>query len=112
MKVKIFFKSLILFLIGIFIFTILDVGGEVEQIGQVVQPILYAVILVISTQFKKFRKNILFFSFILFGTMIIFYLLKRVEISDWIARLGFGMLFITIFSYLPQLIKKGYVEKF
>lgn len=112
MKVNKVIISSILFVISFFIFVVLDVGMTVEQISQIVQPLFFALTLVISVLFTQFRKHLLVFSIVCLIILVITYLFGMIEVSDWIGRLGFGMFFITIFSYLPQLIKKGYIEKF
>lgn len=101
--------SFIFFLI---IFTILDFGMEINKFIQLTQPIIFALTAVIAIFFLKLRKLILVISLSLLSLMIFTYLLSLLDISKWVGSLGFGMLFITIFSYLPQVIKKGYIEKF
>lgn len=85
---------------------------EIKQPVQLIQPVIFALTGVIATFFLRKRKLILIISLSLLSLMIFAYLLSLMDISNWLGSLGFGMLFITIFSYLPQVIKRGYVEKF
>lgn len=102
----------ILFVISFLIFIVLDVGMNVEQASQIIQPLFFALVFVVTTLFTGFRKYILIFSLALLFLLIIAYLFGRLSLSDWIGRLGFGILFLTIFSYIPELVKKGHIEKF
>lgn len=85
---------------------------NLEQTNQAMQPLFFALTLVISVLFTQFRKHLLVFSLLCLITLVISYLFGMIEVSDWIGRLGIGMLVIILFSYFPQLIKRGYIEKF
>ncbi|MBI2596946.1 hypothetical protein HYW41_02205 [Candidatus Daviesbacteria bacterium] len=102
----------VVFLLSGFIFAFLDNGIEIERFDQIIQPIFFAVILTSDILLPSFRKNLIIFSCCLLVLMILIYLLQNLMIADWIGRLGFGILFITIFSYTPEIIKRGYLEKF
>lgn len=112
MKANKIIISPILFVIAVFIFTVLDVGMKVDQINQLVQPLFFAATFTLSVLFANFRKYLLICSGLLLILLVITYMLQMLVISDWVGRLGFGMLLIILFSYFPQLIKRGYIEKF
>lgn len=111
MKANKIIIALILFVIAVFVFTVLDVGMNVDQINQLVQPLFFAATFTLSVLFANFRKYLLISSALLLILLVITYILQMLVISDWVGRLGFGILFIVIFSYLPQFIKKGFLEK-
>src|SRR3989344_9074499 len=92
--------SPILFVISFLIFIVLDVGVNVEQASQIIQPLFFALTLVISILFTRFKKRLLVFSIVCLIILVGTYLFGMIEVSDWIGRLGFGIFFITIFSYL------------
>lgn len=102
----------ILIVVLAYIFIILNIGVKINQISQVIQPLIFAVSVVICIFSSKFRKYIIQLSLVLLLFMVLSYLFNFLEISNWVGSLGFGLLFITVFSYVPKLIKKGYIEKF
>lgn len=112
MKANKIILSPIVFIISFFVFVVLDVGMNIEHIYQAVQPLFFAITFVISLLFTEFRKYLLICSATLLIVLVVIYLFGMIEVSDWIGRLGFGILIIVLFSYLPQLIKRGYIEKF
>ena len=108
---KIIFISII-FIISFLLFIYLDDGFDIQAIKQIIQPLFFAFAFTSSVLFANLRRYLLVSSCSLLAILILFYLLQMLEIADWIGRMGFGILFITIFSYLPQFIKRGYIEKF
>ncbi len=105
-------KKILLILFFLVVFVVLNEGGKINQMDQLIQPLLFAVSAVISVYSPKFRKYIIRLSAGLLFIMVITYLFNELEISSWMGSLGFGLLFISVFSYSPQLIKKGYIEGF
>ena len=103
---------LILIIFFTLIFFVLDFGFSFNHISQVIQPLIFATTAAICILYPYYKKPILFVSQVPLFLMIVTYLIKMLDFSNWIGSLGFGMLFITIFSYLPQIFKKGYIEKF
>lgn len=101
-----------LFIISIFAFTILDHGFGIKNIDEVIQPILFSLGFVIAVLLSPYRKYLFVTSMILLSLMVLTYLLQMMEISNWLGSLGFGMLVITFFSYIPEIVKKGFIEKF
>lgn len=100
-----------LFIIFTFIFTILDVGLIINQFDQIIQPVFFSASLIICLLYSSNRKYILIVSIILLFLMILIYLLNMIVLSNWVGSLGLGILFITFTTYIPQLIKVGYIEK-
>lgn len=102
----------ILIIISTCIFLVLDNGGDTTQTSLIIQPILFGISFTISILFSSLRKYLMILSVILLSFMILIYLFQRLDISNWLGSLGFGMLFVTVLSYLPQFIKRGYIEKY
>lgn len=111
MLTKIIFIPIV-FIFFVFIFTILDTGIEVNQLALLIQPIIFALCAVITIFFINLRKVILITSLTLLSLMIFTYLLNLLDKSNWIGSLGFGMLVIVALSYLPNLIKEGFIHKY
>ncbi len=59
---------------------------------------------------KKYKQYILWISTFLLISMIILYLLWQIQLSDLLGSIGFGMFFIFILSYLPDLVRIGFVK--
>lgn len=102
----------ILMIIVTSIFIILDNGGDVTQVNQIIQPIFFGITLILSVFFSNLRKYLIIIAITFLILLIFTYLFQMIEISAWLGNLGFGMLTITIFSYTPQFIRKGFIEKF
>ncbi len=58
------------------------------------------------------RKYLLVISFVLLVLMVPFLLMGRLDTADLLGSLGFGSLMVVTISYLPQLLRKGYIDKF
>lgn len=102
----------ILTIIFTFIFHLLSFELETNSVNRIIQPLIFSITLVIGILFSTFRKVVIIISLILLLLMILTYLFNILDFSNWLGSLGFGMLFITIMTYLPEFIKKGYIEKF
>lgn len=62
--------------------------------------------------FLRLRKIVLVISLFFIGLMIFTYLIGLLEISNMIGSWGFGIFTVVVATYLPQLIKKGFIEKY
>lgn len=100
------------FFIFSYIFLVLNSGGVIKQLGQLIQPALFAASCIICIFFPKKRKNIIYTALTLLVLMVLTYLFNFLETSNWTGSLGFGLLLITVFSYIPELIKEGFIKKF
>lgn len=104
--------AFVLILIFTFLFTIINVGLDINSVNQIIQPLIFALTAAIGILYFPLRKYFLVVSLCLFSLMVMTYLINMLEVSNRIGSLGFGMLFITVASYLPEIIKKGNIEKF
>ncbi len=96
----------VVFLVG---FYILEYGFTFDSTGKLLVPLLLSAFTTIMLFKPKFKRHILFFSGVCLALMIFFNLLS---FSKDVGNFGFSLLIVTIFLYLPELIKKGRVEKF
>ncbi len=108
---KIILAPLLLVIFTI-IFIVLNVGMNITGVDQIIQPVTFATTLTICFLFSYYRKYLMATSIVLLILLVFTYLLGILVVSDWVGSLGFGMLVIISFSYLPQFITRGYVEKF
>ena len=104
--------AFVLILVFTFLFTIMNVGLEINSVNQIIQPLIFALTATIDILYFPLRKYFLAASLCLLSLMVMTYLINMLEVSNWVGSLGFGMLFITVASYLPEIIKKGNIEKF
>lgn len=100
----------------IWIFIILGFGLNVNLLEialfKFIQPVIFAVTATICIFFPFLRKYLLMVSLTLLIFMILTYLFNLFDFANWTGNLGFGILAIVVFSYIPQLLKKGYLEKY
>lgn len=100
------FKALLLTIIFTIIFKILDSGLEINNVvSSLIQPIIFALSATICILQTKYREFILFIAFVLLSVMVIMYLANRLDFSNFIGSLGFGILIIVISSSLSKMIK-------
>lgn len=99
-------------MIFLMVFIALDNGFNLNKTDQLIQPLIFTITFIASIFFHSTRRYLLGVSTILLCVMIFAYLFINLGISDWIGSLGFGIFFITIFTYLPEIISKGYIERY
>ena len=109
---KNYIKGTIIFFVSIFIFSFLEFESSIIKIDTFIQPLIFAATLSISLCLPQLKKIVLAVSLLLLAVMILIYLFNMIEIANWIGSLGFGMLFVILSTYLPELLKRGYIEKF
>lgn len=102
----------LLFLFSLSIFVILEYGVKLSSFSEIIQPTIFALSLVVNSFSPSYRKFFIVAALVCFCLMLLTYFLNLLDASNWMGSLGFGVLFITVLSYLPQLIKKGFIEKY
>lgn len=75
------------------------------------QVILFTAVLGCSIVWSVFRKYILLISLCLIILMAILFILDLIYWADILGSTGIGLIIINLLSYLPQLIKLGYIKK-
>lgn len=98
-------KGIVIFFTSLGLFTFLEFGSSNF-------PLLFAVTLSLSVTMPNFRKKLLLISFVLLLLMVLFYLFNNLAQANWIGAAGFGMLVLVIFTYIPELIKRGHIERY
>lgn len=107
---KIMFAPL-LFVIMFFIFNFIEFEQLNPTGNKYLQSFIFSSTAVISIFMPKHRNKLFLASFFLLFLMAVFYLTNKLTLSNSLASIGIGMLSLTAFSYLPQIFKKGYIEK-
>ncbi|MDP3973620.1 MAG: hypothetical protein Q8P92_02180 [Candidatus Daviesbacteria bacterium] len=110
MRVNKLILSIIIFIISLPIFIWLESGFAIKSATDFVKPLIFSASLVISSV-RFYKHYLLIISLTLLFLMVIFYLFWQIPTADWLGSVGIGMFTIYIIGYLPELIRKGYVEK-
>lgn len=111
-EIKFLIKFIILPVCLIIAFNFLEYGLIWDKIYKFLYPILLTAIFITNMQFPKFRPLSMALAYAMLVLMIFLYLVDQLNLSNIIGSSGIAILIITLFTYLPQIIKKGFVEKF
>lgn len=105
------FLGAIVFIGSFFAFNVLEFELLNPAGYKIFQSFIFAASLEASIFLPKLRVKLLYMSFFILFLMMLFYLMNKLNYSNFLAGLGVGMLTIIIFSYFPKIFKKGFVEK-
>ncbi len=103
--------GLLFFIVAFFIFDLSEFEPLNRIISKDIQAFVFSITLIISIFIPKFRTKLFYLSFFILLSMIGSYLINEITLSNALASLGIGILLLTSLSYLPEIIKKGYIEK-
>lgn len=112
MKILRLVKLIFLTVLFFTIFHILENGFNFDSLQKLSVPFLlslFTMLMIFKPNFKRYALFLLGISLIL---MILADLFNLIIFSKSVGEFGLSLLVITIFLYLPQIIKKGHVEKF
>ena len=109
---KIIIKFLILPIIFTILFNFLEYGFSWDRVDKFILPALLALVATINFFIVRARAYFLILSFVLLAVMVVLYLIDQLALSTNVGSFGFAVLIIIVISYIPELIKKGYIEKF
>lgn len=110
--IRLLFKFLILPIFLVVFFNFLEYGFKWNRVDKFIYPAILAIITLIVFLIPKLRKLFFIFSFLMFSLMVLLYLLNKLNLADIVGSFGFALLLIVISSYIPEIIKKGFVERF
>lgn len=89
--------------------------GEFVPLNQSGSAFLQALVaagaVFISVAKPQFRLKLFYFAFLVFGIGALLYLLQKLMPANAFMAAGSAILLVVSFSYLPQIFKKGFVEK-
>lgn len=112
MKIIPLFKPIFLSVISLGVFYILEYGFVFDSSSKLLKPVLLSGLTTIMFLKPDLKRYVLFLIGICLALMILFNFLNFLSFSSIIGEFGFSLLIVTIFLYLPQIIKKGHIEKF
>lgn len=110
MKRKIL-KFIIISTFALPILFFLQTGPLTDSPIKNLQVILFTSVLGCSIVWPVFRKYILLISLCLIILMAILFILDLIYWADILGSTGIGIIIINLLSYLPQLVKLGYIKK-
>lgn len=111
MKSSKVFLVLIVSILLFFIFSTIEFEPLNQATNKYFQSLIFTLTFAFTVLKPKFRIKVFFFAFFLLFLMVGLYLLQRLTLANSLSSIGIGILFITSLTYLPELIKTGYIEK-
>lgn len=93
------------------IFNFLEYGLVWDRYYKFLYPIGLAIFFTLNLSIPKFRKFSLILSFSMLLLMIMLYLFGELNLSNIVGSAGIAALLIVLVNYLPEFLKKGYLEK-
>lgn len=103
-------RGILIFIMALPIFIFLDNGISLPAKERFIQELIFAFALSL-TFYKIFKRYILIFSLSCLIIMILLVSFLKFNPADWFGSLGFGVLLIYFVGLLPQLIRRGHVDK-
>lgn len=103
-------RGVLIFIIALPIFIFLDNGVSLPAKERFIQELIFAFALSLTFN-KEFKRYILIFSISSLMIMVLLVSFLKFAPADWFGSLGFGALLIYFIGLLPQLIRRGHVDK-
>lgn len=111
LKNVIVFKIISLFILIFPIIFYLHVGASTDPYWKIAQSVIFTIVCVFSISIPKSRKIIFWLGFVLIITMAALYIFHLIDWADLVGSTGFGVIIINLISYIPQLVKLGYIKE-
>ena len=106
------FLRLVPVFLGFFIlFFFLNTGFYEKPLWLVLQATFFALVAVLMFLRKIKKVWLIYFFFFLFVGMVVSILFEGVFVAEVLGSTGFGLIIILLISYLPHLVRDGYLKK-
>ncbi len=105
------FLSIALAIILYFLFSSIEFKEE-QGIDQSYSSIIFAISFSIALFYPFVKRYLIILGFCLLLIMLFCYMFNIMDISNRFGSLGFGILLLTVLSYLPILFRKGQNDKY
>ncbi len=109
MKKNILFA--ILFIVVLIFLFFVNTGFSAEARWQDLQTIIFAIVFFINLLWPKTGKLILLSTIPLLLLMVVFFTLGQFDQANIFGSTAIGLAVLVLIGNLPQLIKKGYIER-
>ena len=110
--VKVLTKFLILPLFLVVFFNLSEYGFKWNRIDKFIYPVFLMMLTLVTFLNPKLRKFLLTGSLVVLLLMIFLYLVDEVNMANIVGSFGFALLIIVVTSYMTQIVKMGYIDKF
>lgn len=105
------FLLVILFISSFLAFNVIEFEPLNQAGNKYLQSLVFSATFTVSIFAPKFRMKLFYLSFFLLLPAVILYLLQQLMMANVFSSISVGMLLLISISYVPELLKKGYVEK-
>lgn len=102
------FLLLILFVPVMFL---LNLGFSLDPYWKIIQSVIFSITAVTIIVWPRARPAILIISLFLIILMACLYIVNLIEWADMGGSTGIGLIMISFITYLPELVKLGYIRK-
>lgn len=110
--IRVLTKFLILPLFLVVFFNFSEYGFKWGRPEEFIYPVILMILTLVTFSKPKLRNFFLTWSLGILLLMIVLYLAGDINMANIVGSFGFALLIIVVTSYMPQIIKKGFVEKF
>lgn len=104
-------KIITIFVISFPVLFFINTGFRVDDFIKIIQSALFSLIVIIVIILPEKRKYIFILVLFLFICMFALYIFEIIQWADVLGSTGLGFILLNIISYIPQLIKLGYIKK-
>ncbi len=111
-KIYLILKLVFFFIVSLCLFYLFEYGFIFDAASKLIGPVLLSGLTAVMLFKPNLKRQMLFLSSICLVVMVLLYIFNFSDWSKKIGDFGFSLLMITIFLYLPQIIKNGHIEKF
>lgn len=105
-------KMIFIFIAIFGILYILEYGFTLDSPYKLLNSLLLSILATVIFFNAGLKRYALIFSFACLMVMVLTYIINWPDLFIPVGNFGFSLLVITVFLYLPQIIKNGHVEKF
>lgn len=103
---RVMMLTVIIFLVMFF----LNAGFLTDDYWKIIQAFIFAVELAVVIVWPKLKIFVFWQILLLIVVMSVFYVVGILELADMVGSTAFGLMIIIGFSYLPQIVKLGYIK--
>ncbi len=100
--------SFILFIFPIMFF--LNSGFLTDDYWKIIQAFIFTIEFAVVVVWPKLKIFILWQILLMLVIMGLLYVAGIIEIADMVGSTAFGLVILSILSYLPQIVKLGYIK--
>jgi len=110
--IRVLTKFLILPLFLVVFFNFSEYGFKWNRPEKFIYPVILMILTLVTFLKPTLRKFFLTWSLVILLLMIFLYLVDEIDMANIVGSFGFILLIIVVTSYMPQIIKSGFIEKF